>query len=466
MRLRSLGRSGTERGSPYRAGVETVVAPTARRGDGRWRLALAGWLTVVVIALVWGTIAIASDGEQAVRAAPLMGRWRPDVRLALLPAAALGALVVARGAQVAASLSWRRLVVLTATTATVWTALLAVSRGWDRLTAPLTTRQEYEPFAAGIGDVPSFVRGFIDELPAYPTHVRGHPPGAPLVFWALDRLGLPGAGWAALAMVVAWGVAVGAALVALRAVAGDARARSAAPTVAVLPAAIWAGTSFDAFVAGTVGVGACLVVVAATSLPSVGGAHGSGRVHPAVLAVLGGAVLGVAIHLSYGAAPIVLVPIAVLVVRRTLAPLVWAAVGGLVVVGAFTAGGFWWPAGLAATRLEYVSGVATERSWAYFTFAGNPGALLLATGPAWLVGLASLRRDQLVRWAPALGALAAVLVADASGLSKAEVERIWLPFVPPLALLAAAVPTRHRRALLAGQVALALVLQAALASPW
>jgi hypothetical protein len=59
-----------------------------------------------------------------------------------------------------------------------------------------------------------------------------------------------------------------------------------------------------------------------------------------------------------------------------------------------------------------------------------------------------------------------VVLADASGLSKAEVERIWLPFVPLLALFAGAVPARLRRPLLVGQVVLALVVQAALASPW
>ena len=425
---------------------------------------MLAWVIVVVVAVTWGTLDIAPDPNQGVLAAPFMGRWRLDLRLALLPAAALGFLVVVHGPHVAMALPWRRLVVTSALTAAAWATLLAASRGWDKLTAPLTTAHEYEPFAERITDVGAFVRRFTEDLPGYPTHVRGHPPGAPLVFWALDRLGLPGAGWAALLVVLAWGVAVGAALVTLQALSGEGAARQAAPMLTVLPAAIWAGTSFDSFLAAVVGVGTCLVVLAAVRTPL---SHDPPRpTAVAVLALAGGAVLGAAIHLSYGAAPLLLVTIAVLAVRRALAPLLWACVGGMAVVAAFTAVGFWWPTGLAATRVEYVSGIASHRSWSYFTFAGNPGALLVSTGPAWLVGLASLRREALARLTPAFGALAAVVLADASGLSKAEVERIWLPFVPLLALFACAVPARLRTPLLAVQVVLALVLQAALASPW
>jgi hypothetical protein len=59
-------------------------------------------------------------------------------------------------------------------------------------------------------------------------------------------------------------------------------------------------------------------------------------------------------------------------------------------------------------------------------------------------------------------AAAAVLLADVSQMARGEVERIWLIFVP---LLAVAAPG-HRRAWLAAQAGLALVLQATLASPW
>ena len=58
-----------------------------------------------------------------------------------------------------------------------------------------------------------------------------------------------------------------------------------------------------------------------------------------------------------------------------------------------------------------------------------------------------------------------MLAADLSGLSRGENERIWLLFVPWL-LVATAGLTQHRRAWLAGQLAVALTLQLVLRSPW
>ena len=55
-----------------------------------------------------------------------------------------------------------------------------------------------------------------------------------------------------------------------------------------------------------------------------------------------------------------------------------------------------------------------------------------------------------------LAALAAVLLADASGLSKAETERIWLPFAVWLTAGAAALPN-PRRWLAAGAAGALLV---------
>ena len=99
--------------------------------------------------------------------------------------------------------------------------------------------------------------------------------------------------------------------------------------------------------------------------------------------------------------------------------------------------------------------------------------------------IANLRRvrprDRARRWPPASGrlrdrrswllvggGLAAVALADLSGMSKAEVERIWLPFVPWLLLAAAALARlRRQRRWLAGQAALAIAAsQAVVATPW
>ncbi len=65
-----------------------------------------------------------------------------------------------------------------------------------------------------------------------------------------------------------------------------------------------------------------------------------------------------------------------------------------------------------------------------------------------------------------LCASACIVAADLSGMSKAEVERIWLPFVPWLLLGCSLLPLRWRRLGLAGQVVFALVLQHLLFTGW
>ena len=61
-------------------------------------------------------------------------------------------------------------------------------------------------------------------------------------------------------------------------------------------------------------------------------------------------------------------------------------------------------------------------------------------GPAALAGLARARGPAF--GALVLGAVGAVLLADVCGMSKAEVERIWMPFVPWV-VLASATARRH-----------------------
>jgi hypothetical protein len=66
----------------------------------------------------------------------------------------------------------------------------------------------------------------------------------------------------------------------------------------------------------------------------------------------------------------------------------------------------------------------------------------------------------------ALAALGCVVVADLSGMSKAEVERIWLPFEPWLLIAAALLSARWRRAGLAIQLTTALLVQHLLLTGW
>jgi hypothetical protein len=61
-------------------------------------------------------------------------------------------------------------------------------------------------------------------------------------------------------------------------------------------------------------------------------------------------------------------------------------------------------------------------------------------------------------------ALIAIVLADVSGLSKAEVERIWLPFAVWLVVPCALLP--HERRWLAAQAGLALAVNHLLLTVW
>lgn len=412
---------------------------------GEW-VAVASWLALIGIALWWGRASIVGRGL-GVGAAPLVGRWMWHPSAGLVLPALVGAVVVGIGPPVARCISWVALPLAAGLAASVWTLSLAASDGWRRVSEPLTTRHEYEPFAARIGGAGTFVRHFVERLPGTPIHVQGHPPGAALVPWALDSIGLGGAGWFAALVIMGWGLAVASALVACRALRGEAVARRAAPALVLLPAAVWAGTSADALFAGVLSLGVALAVA---SRPRT--------------AVGGGLVLGLGMLLTYGALAVVAIASLVQLRHRRLVTgvlVVVAAIAVLVTVAVVS--GFSWLDGLDATHRAYQHGVASRRPAGYFALAGNPAALALAAGPAVAVGLVAATR----RWRdPAvllpLTTLLVVLAVDASLMSKGEVERIWLPFVPWLALAAPG----HRRWWLAAQVAVALLLQAWLRGPW
>ena len=424
----------------------TADAPAATKR--RTLVAVGAWATVVVVALAWGIMAVAG-ARVGVAAAPLVGRWTWHGGRGLLPAVVVAAAGVVFGPRVARSWSWPALLAGSGAAAAVWTLALAASDGVARVAAPLDGRHELLQVVDRIGSPAAFLDGFVAQAPGYPIHVKGHPPGAPLVLWALDRVGLAGPGWAAVLVLLAVAVTTVAVLVAARDVAGEGAARRTAPFLALLPAAVWAGTSPDPIYGAVFAVGAALVVRSSATLDLR-------------TAAAGGAVLALALHLTYGAVVLLLIPAAVVVTRRAWEMVAPAVVGAASVTVLFTIAGFWWFDGLALTKELYEAGVAGRRSAVYFAVAGNPGALALAAGPAVAVGLAVVRGHRI---AVLVGVTAvAVLAADLSGMSRGEVERIWLPFVPWLALGTAALVRPQRW--LVGQAALAVVLQASLRTPW
>lgn len=441
-------------------GAPSLAAPAPARGRfprGPHRFAaiavIAVWAAVIVAGYRLGYHLYSRDFRVHIGDAPLVGSQDVRVSWRLSGAVLLAVGAVAWGPALAVSLRWRALLVASWAAGAAWAVALAAGDGWAALPAPLQARYEYQAGLPRAERAPGgFLHSFVDTLPAYPTHVKGHPPGFLLLLSWLDGVGLGGATVATVLVIAVGALVAPAALVAVRAVADEALARRAAPFLAFTPAAVWVATSGDALFAGVSACGIACVAVAVTS--DVGRPRW-------VVALVGGLVLGGALHLSYGIAPMALLVAALLVWRRAWLAGVVVAVGVLAVVAAFTAGGFFWPDGLHATRKLYDAGIASRRPYADFLLI-NLAAFFVALGPAALAGLMRLR-DRRV-WVLAGAAIATVIAAELSGLSRGETERIWLPFVPWIMVGTVALGGSRRWLVL--QVLLGLVVQATVRSPW
>ncbi|MEM9712587.1 MAG: hypothetical protein AAGA17_10265 [Actinomycetota bacterium] len=434
-------------------------------GSHRARRGVVGALVlatvVVVIARLWGQHVewVLSEGRANIGAAPFFGRWNVEWRWWTLAAVAVGVAGVRWGPRFAATWSWGRVLIGAWALHAAWAVSLAASVGLHRLARPLVTRFEY--FVAidqvdEAGGVLDYLSTYVETLPEAPLHVTSHPPGMVLFYWLLDRIGLSGPGWAAVAVLGLGTSTVVAVLVALRATAGEALARRAAPIVALTPSVIWVASSADAVFAAVAAWGAALIVLAAHR-------ERSWRV-----AAAGGGVLCLGLFFSYGITLMLLLPAAVVVVRRRWDVAAVASGAALAVTALFTVAGFWWFEGLWETHEFYRQSSAEFRPYTY-SLVGNAGVLVLSLGTAGVAGLGALAATR--RRHPGLGLLvapvaAAVIGAALSGLSTAETERIWLPFVPWLAVAGAALPPRSVRPLLAGSVIIGVVLQTWLRTPW
>ena len=182
-----------------------------------------------------------------------------------------------------------------------------------------------------------------------------------------------------------------------------------------------------------------------------------------------GLLLGCGVLMSYGMPLMGLLALAVLASGRSWRPLPVAAAAALAVVLGFAAAGFSWWEAYPVLRERYYDGIAQDRPQSYWWW-GDLACLVVSAGPLLLPGLAAAAgRPVRAARVPLLLVAAAVLavaLADASGMSKAEVERIWLPFVPWLTVSFALLPERWRRWGLAAQVVSALVVQHLLYTVW
>ncbi|MEV6800374.1 hypothetical protein AB0M91_18780 [Micromonospora rifamycinica] len=455
-------------------------------------VAAAAAVGLFTVAAVTGGVLYLTGRPVHASAAPLFAQWLPHVGPGTPLAVLLAVLVWWRGPALAARLPWRPLLALSYAAAVAWTLSLALVDGWQRgVAGRLTTEFEYLHEVPGVTDVPAMLAGFsgriLDLQPdSWTTHVSGHPPGALLVFVLLDRVGLAGGGWAGVLCILAAALVAVAVPHTVRLLGTDEAARAVVPFVVLFPGAVWSGVSADGLFAGVTASGVALLAYGAVRGRAVG-------------AVAGGTLLALGCYLSYGL--VLMAPIALAVV--VLAGWRWRTVGGALigavpVVVAFTAAGFWWPTGYHLVIERYYQGVASDRAYGYWvwadlalvTVAAGPVAAVIVRRAVLAAGgtvawhrpgprLSGLRRPGLrlsglpqpsgadpAGWLLVLAATAVIVAADLSGYSKAEVERIWLPFTVWLMAGAALIPPADRRSWLAVQAAVALTVNHLLLTGW
>jgi methylthioxylose transferase len=391
---------------------------------------------------------------------PLHATWDPQIGPQALPAVAIGLLLWLALPRVAARASWRTLLLTAYAGTWLWTMSLALTVGREGLASVFERRQEYVYDAQHVTSVSTMLHTFIDRIPLdsphhWYVHVAGHPPGALLYFVGLDRLGVTDPFWIGVVCVTIASSAVVAVLVTLRTLGSIARARAAMPWIVLAPSAVWMGVNGDAVFTAVAAWGLALLAVAAVHR----------RAAPAIAA---GLLLGLCVYLSYGLVLLGILALAVLLVARSWRPLPWALGGSAVVVALFTGAGFSWWEAYPVLRERYYAGIASERHYWYWVW-GDVAAWTFTAGlvvwAAFPYAARALRRgDVIARLAAA--ALLTILVATVSGMSKAETERIFLPFTIWIVALPALLPSRWHRPLLLSQVVLALGAQLLLVTRW
>ena len=409
---------------------------------------LALVVTAMVVPQLW-------DRDVRVHWPPLHADWDPHFDPRLLVTIAVGLAIWAALPVVADRFSWAATVVLSTVASWVWVMALALSDGRDGLAHIYERPGEYLYDAVRVNDIGQALSTFIDRMPRgspdhWHIHVSGHPPGALLSFVLLDRIGISDPFWVGVAVVTLGATGVAAVLLSLDALGSRELARRAAPWLALAPMAAWAGSG-ETLWAAVAAWGLCLLAVACT------------RGSP-VLAALAGLLLGLSLYLAYGLVLFGLLALVVFGLTRAWRLLPWAAIGVAAVVGAFWAVGFAWWEAYPVLRERYFAGIASERPYTYWVWADlaawtfTVGLVTWAAFPrTWT---RASRREPLA--ALALAALAAIVIASLSGMSKAEVERIWLPFTLWIVTVPALLPPSWRRPLLLSQVALGVAAQALL----
>ena len=401
---------------------------------------------------------------------PLHADWDPRVGPGTAPAVVLAVLLGQRALHTCERLSWRRLLLFVFVVGVLWMLALAYVDGRHGVSDILENQYEYLMTARRTTDLHATFEEYVSRIrqtaPHYwPTHVAGHPPGALTFFVLLVRVGLGSGFDAGLVVTILAATTAVAVLVTLRTLGAEQMARRAAPFVAFGPAAIWQCVSADAVFATVAAWGMACLALAATRRD---------RVTAVAWSVLAGLLLGYGVMMSYGLPLLGLLAVAVLATARSWFPLVFAALAALVVVVVFGLFGFSYLEALPAIHDRYWDAVGGRRQAAYWTwadlsaFAFSAGPLAFAAGAHLFSGARDYLHDaqtRVVVWLAGAG-WAMVLTAILSQMSKAEVERIWLPFAPWVLVACALLPETWRRRGLVLQLAVAVVVQHLFLTGW
>ena len=443
---------------------------------------MVAWsLVAVAVALAgtaaWGAALQRGGTDLTLFAAPFFADWAPRPTWGTAVPIVIALTVATGGPAAARVLPWRRLLVVSLghhgrlerrAPRPARAGPVSPDRSGPASTMPPPCRR-----SAGSGSARTSART-CPSLDGAPIHVKSHPPGMVVLLRGLEVLGLPGSGWAAATLIaVTATVPIGVA-VTVRRLGVEAGARAVLPFLVCAPWTLLVATVADGVFAAAVVWGIALLAAATSA--------GDGRT-AAALAVVSGAVLAGSLYLSYGLVPLVaaLTGSVLLSTRRwpLIAPLL---AGATAVAAAWTLAGFHWLDGFSATRALYHRGAAAHRPYTYFVLA-NLVVFAIMLGPAVVAAWAhrpARSRDPStghslpaadpfvapLRWL-AGASLVAVAVADLSGLSKGEVERIWLPFLPFATLVVVRLASdRSAASWIAAQAAVAIALQTLLVWPW
>jgi methylthioxylose transferase len=290
-----------------------------------------------------------------------------------------------------------------------------------------------------------FLDRFAELVPALPPNVSAHPPG---LIVTVHLLGLTTPGRLAALCIGAAATIAPLTYALARRLLPERRARIAGLLAAASPCVVLFGTTSADAVYAALGTAAAALLAAP-----------SWRARGAGAALLGVAALFSWLLLAVGAWAALLAWL-----REGPGPAVVTAAScavAVVAVQALFAGVYGYdPLGtLAATHAVYLASPARIRPYAFWV-VGSPAAWATLVGPPIVLAAVSAR-------GPATRATAAIVaVAAVSGLTKAETERIWLPFVPLICVAAAEAGVPRLRLALALLLAQALVVELLFYTVW